>query len=399
MDPRGRRTRAALHRAIFALIRHKPIAEITVAELCREAAIHRTTFYKHYATVADFVGQVFADAVDDLIAIPPGTRFGHQETAAAYREAVRRVFAAVIDDRLTYRRLLGPEGDVHVQRAMLDGLRGRFTSAAENCLQYAQAPIDPAVAGAALAGSTLMVAEQIAHSETVDADAMVDVWRTTLPAWFADGWGTRPGEAVYAMSAAAHPGGVLDVVILAGGAGRRLGGVAKADLPLGDARLLDHILSDLAAWDDPRVRLGRIVVVAPETVEVPGGVLRTLEDPPGGGPAAGVAAALELLGAGDLVAVLTCDAPYSARALPQLMAALAAEGAVARNRAGFTEYLLGIYRFEPLIRRIGEASARDVSARRLFSPLSLTSVDVGDLAHDVDTWDDLAAIESARPEP
>lgn len=203
MDPRGRRTRAGLHRAILTLIRRKPISEITVAELCREAAIHRTTFYKHYATVSDFVGQAFADVVDDLIAIPPGSRFGFEETPQVYREAVRRVFTAVLDDRLTYRRLLGTDGDLRFQRAMADGLTGRFTSAAENCLRFTGAPVDAAAAGAAIAGATLMVAERIALGESDDVEAMIDLWRTTLPGWFADGWGNRPGEALYTEGAEA----------------------------------------------------------------------------------------------------------------------------------------------------------------------------------------------------
>lgn len=197
MDPRGRRTRAALHRAILTLIREKPIAEVTVAELCREAAIHRTTFYKHYATVSDFVGQAFADVVDDLISITPGSRFSHEETPRVYREALRRVFAALLDDRPTYRRLLGADGDLHFQRAMLDGLCDRFTSAAENCLRFTGAPVDPRAAGAALAGATLMVAERVVQGEDDDLEAMVDLWRTTVPGWFADGWGNRQGEILY----------------------------------------------------------------------------------------------------------------------------------------------------------------------------------------------------------
>jgi len=187
---------------------------------------------------------------------------------------------------------------------------------------------------------------------------------------------------------------ILDVVVLAGGRGRRLGGLSKADLVVGGARLLDHILGDLADWDHPAVTLGRTVVVAPDTVNVPDGVRRTLEEPPGGGPSAGVAAALAVLGKGDLVAVLTCDAPRSARALPLLLEALSDDvGGAAAARAGFTEYLLAIYRFDRLAARIrDERGARDISARRLLGPLAPVPVDVGDLGRDVDTWEDLAQL-------
>ena len=225
----------------------------------------------------------------------------------------------------------------------------------------------------------------------------------------------------------------LDVVILAGGAGERLGGVSKADLLLGGRRLLDHILDDLAAGR-AGVPLGRVVVVAPDSVAVPAGVSRTLEDPPGGGPAAGICAGLELLGDGALVAVLTCDAPRSARALPALLVAVAGasggsggsgggagvdgavvrnaagvdgavvrnaagvDGAVVRNAAGYDQYLLGIYRFAALRRRAREEhGARDVSARHFFAPLHLVTVDAGDLDRDVDTWADLATLEETSP--
>lgn len=187
----------------------------------------------------------------------------------------------------------------------------------------------------------------------------------------------------------------LDVVVLAGGGGRRLGGTSKADLTLHGRRLLDHLLDDLAAWADPVAAPGTIVVVAPASVAVPAGVLRVLEDPPGGGPAAGIAAAVESLGAGDLVAVVTCDAPRAVRALPELIGNIGPDGAVVSTVAGFDEFLLGVYRFAALRRRVAEEDgARDISARRLLGVLDLTRVRLaGDFARDVDTWEDLRALE------
>jgi len=202
-DPRGRRTREALHRALLAIMEEKPVAQITVSELCRGAAIHRTTFYKHYSDVPDFVGQAFAGIVDDLIGVPLNSRFGYDETPGIYRAAAVRVFTAVVRDRRVYRRLLGPEGDVTSQRAMLNGLVARFTSAAENCLRFTSAPIDPRIGGAAIAGATMMAAERLAFSDTRDVDAAVDAWLDCLPGWFVGGWGNRPGDAMYSDRRAA----------------------------------------------------------------------------------------------------------------------------------------------------------------------------------------------------
>ena len=76
-----------------------------------------------------------------------------------------------------------------------------------------------------------------------------------------------------------------DAIVLAGGTGRRLGGVLKPQVTVRGRRLLDHVL-------DATAQARRVVVVAPETVPVPDGVVRTLEDPPHGGPVAGIAAGL-----------------------------------------------------------------------------------------------------------
>ncbi|MPV37001.1 NTP transferase domain-containing protein, partial [Georgenia subflava] len=80
-------------------------------------------------------------------------------------------------------------------------------------------------------------------------------------------------------------GPAFDAVVLAGGTGRRLGGAAKPEVTLHGRRLLDHALGATAG-------AGRVVVVAPPAVDVPAGVVRALEDPPHGGPVAGVAAGL-----------------------------------------------------------------------------------------------------------
>jgi len=50
---------------------------------------------------------------------------------------------------------------------------------------------------------------------------------------------------------AADAAGAVDVVVLAGGTGRRLGGASKPDVVARGARLLDHVLTGLAALSGP----------------------------------------------------------------------------------------------------------------------------------------------------
>lgn len=185
----------------------------------------------------------------------------------------------------------------------------------------------------------------------------------------------------------------IDVIVLAGGSGARLGGVSKADLVLHGRRLLDHLLDAVAAWRPVGAAVGEVVVVAPETVAVPAGVRRTLEEPPGGGPAAGIAAAVALLPGDGLAAVLTCDAPHAVGALDALLAGRGPDGAMAVQE--FDEPLLGIYRLAALRRRVAEErGGRDISARRLLAPLRLSRVRLEAHVRDVDTWADLRALEA-----
>ena len=49
LDLRIQRTYRLLHTAFTKLMEEKSFEDITVNDLCREAMIRRTTFYKHFA--------------------------------------------------------------------------------------------------------------------------------------------------------------------------------------------------------------------------------------------------------------------------------------------------------------------------------------------------------------
>jgi molybdopterin-guanine dinucleotide biosynthesis protein A len=101
----------------------------------------------------------------------------------------------------------------------------------------------------------------------------------------------------------------FDAVVLAGGSGRRLGGVDKPGLDAGGMTLLDRVLTACAGTGaGPE----RTVVVGPERPTARP-VAWAREDPPGGGPLAAFAAGLATLarlGSGpDRVLLLASDLP------------------------------------------------------------------------------------------
>ncbi|WP_370526108.1 molybdenum cofactor guanylyltransferase [Cellulomonas sp. JH27-2] len=188
----------------------------------------------------------------------------------------------------------------------------------------------------------------------------------------------------------ADGGAAFDAVVLAGGAASRLGGADKAEVVVGGRALLDHALAAVAG-------AARVVVVGPPALARPG-VTTVLEDPPGGGPVAGLAAGLAALGPGaDVVVVLACDVPGANVLVPALLdAAGEADGARVVDEDGRPQHLLAAYRRAALdTALVGLDDPHGAAVRRLVEKLRLVDVpDPGGLSADADTWADVDALDA-----
>ncbi|WP_127131749.1 TetR/AcrR family transcriptional regulator [Georgenia sp. SYP-B2076] len=122
VDPRTRRTLAALRRALTELVSHTPLSQITVAELCRTAGVHRTTFYQHFDTVAEVAGTVVGQVLRGITAQRPA---GEADGLVAYRLWLTALLEHMQDNRQIYAGLLGPEGDPGLVRAVCDAFVAR----------------------------------------------------------------------------------------------------------------------------------------------------------------------------------------------------------------------------------------------------------------------------------
>lgn len=77
MEPSRKRThtRPALRQALGRLLEQKHLAEITVAELCREANVNRSTFYRHYDIPQDILEELWQEldghVLKSLQQLPP----------------------------------------------------------------------------------------------------------------------------------------------------------------------------------------------------------------------------------------------------------------------------------------------------------------------------------------
>lgn len=168
-----------------------------------------------------------------------------------------------------------------------------------------------------------------------------------------------------------------DAIVLTGGRGTRLGGVDKANLPLGGRTLLDRALASVSG-------AAHVVQVGPEV---------------SGGPVAALTWGLPRLRA-DMVVVLACDMPLlGGTTVQRLVAALDAaedtDGALLVDAGGQPQYLAAVYRRAALhaaVRRLAAdiGEIHGASMRSLLTPLRLTAVPAQpEETVDCDTWDDV----------
>jgi len=173
-----------------------------------------------------------------------------------------------------------------------------------------------------------------------------------------------------------------------------MGGIDKASIEVGDVTLLERALAaTMSALE---------VVVVGHQVPTTRPVTWTLEDPPAGGPAAGLLAGLDrFLRTPDLVAVLAVDMPrVNAGTVARLTWAVegdeACDGALLVDASGRRQTLAAVYRVSALTAAAPPYEDRHgLPVHRLVGGLRLVEVPaVGDETRDVDTWTDLRDLQS-----
>ncbi|WP_107773052.1 molybdenum cofactor guanylyltransferase [Nocardioides sediminis] len=177
-------------------------------------------------------------------------------------------------------------------------------------------------------------------------------------------------------------------IVLAGGTAARMDGIDKAGLELGGRTLLEWSIDAFVDADE-------VVVVGPPTVRTARPVTFTREDPPRGGPVAGLLTGVDaLLRTPTLVGVLAVDMPHvTASTMRRLREA--ATGGSARDGAFLVDgdgrrQLAGVLSADRLAAvRPDLEHQHGMSLRALLAPLDLADVPAdGAESRDVDTWAD-----------
>ncbi len=183
----------------------------------------------------------------------------------------------------------------------------------------------------------------------------------------------------------------LCAVILAGGEGVRMGGMDKASIEHAGRTLLDLAI-------DACLDATEVVVVGPE-VRTTRPVTFVVEDPPHGGPVAGLLTGRDALWhAPRTVAVLAADMPgVTPATLRRLRAAAAGRDGAFLREPGGRRQLAGVLdaaRLDAV--RPDHEGQHGMPMHRLIEGLDLADVEAtGDEGVDIDTWDDVRALRES----
>ena len=193
----------------------------------------------------------------------------------------------------------------------------------------------------------------------------------------------------------------VGAILLAGGRASRVDGAAKPLFDIGGQTLLARAVAAVAATG------AHPIVVAAPNLDPTLSVEWAPEDPPFGGPVAGIVAALRQPSAWapepDWTFVLACDLPRVDAAVARLQSDILlvpadTDGVCLGDPSSRPQWLTGIYRTAAL-RRAAEAmpdGGRDAPVHALLDDLAITVIAVpGDLTDDVDTWEDLSRARAA----
>ena len=138
LDLRQRKTRRQLTQALVELMEARPFQELSVTDICRQAMVHRTTFYAHFTDKQELLHYLMSQAEQESIAacVPQDAPTPRQ----FFLTAARNTLAFFKARKAFYRACLESGADTQTRRL-------EETAAEELCRRMSQPPFPDAMPG------------------------------------------------------------------------------------------------------------------------------------------------------------------------------------------------------------------------------------------------------------
>ena len=134
-DARVRYTKMVIRNSLLELLRTKPIAKMTVTEICERADINRATLYAHYSDPSDLLHSLESEVIEDV------TRWVRPALTAVgsdLKDVLTRLVEYIGENADICSVLLSDKGDNSFQSKVVKVIEGQFISSWASARQISQ---------------------------------------------------------------------------------------------------------------------------------------------------------------------------------------------------------------------------------------------------------------------
>lgn len=126
-DLRIIKTKESLRNALLKLLEEKPLEQISISELCREAKINRGTFYLHYDNVDALFEEYFRDITHDLdVSYMEPYRFANELNLARLNPKTIRIFNHIDKYKAFYRIIFSRNVPMQYYHMLFETMKALF---------------------------------------------------------------------------------------------------------------------------------------------------------------------------------------------------------------------------------------------------------------------------------
>ena len=122
-DARVRYTKMMIKQSLLELMQSKPVAKITVTEICERAGINRATFYAHYNDPTDLLHSIERELIDD---ISRRTQPAIGALGGDLKDTLTEIVEYIRENADACRVLLSDQGDTSFQNQVVRVVEKQF---------------------------------------------------------------------------------------------------------------------------------------------------------------------------------------------------------------------------------------------------------------------------------
>ena len=182
---RVKMTKMLLNESFLKFFAEKPLARITVKEICESADVNRSTYYAHFTDPYDQLKKLEADIIADMTVFVDNIMTEGMHSEKKQQQMIRGILEYIQTKKHVFQILLGKGGDLDLQRNILTFFGERIFG-----VEKTAEPVAPELAYKFIytsTGSFGVIYHWIMDDTAIDVDTVAD-WIFALNAPHQKGW-------------------------------------------------------------------------------------------------------------------------------------------------------------------------------------------------------------------